>query len=46
MLIGMAWFLKLAIDNHWIGPLGRVLVGLIAGVGLDRMVGANPKQRI
>jgi uncharacterized membrane protein len=34
VLIGMAWFLKLAIDNHWIGPLGRVLVGLIAGVGL------------
>src|SRR6201996_42537 len=30
VLIGMAWFLKLAIDNHWIGPLGRVLVGLIA----------------
>ena len=33
-LIGMALFLKWAIDNHWIGPLGRVLVGLIAGVGL------------
>ncbi|MDR3727581.1 MAG: DUF2339 domain-containing protein [Terracidiphilus sp.] len=34
MLIGMAWFLKLAIDNHWIGPLGRVLIGLIAGAAL------------
>ena len=34
VLIGMAWFLKFAIDNHWIGPLGRVLIGLIAGVGL------------
>jgi uncharacterized membrane protein len=34
VLIGMAWFLKFAIDNHWIGPLGRVLVGLIAGVGI------------
>ena len=33
-LIGMALFLKWAIDNHWIGPLGRVLVGLIAGAGL------------
>jgi uncharacterized membrane protein len=33
MLIGMAWFLKLAMDNHWIGPLGRVLIGLVAGVG-------------
>ena len=34
MLIGMAWFLKFAIDNHWIGPLGRVLIGLTAGAGL------------
>jgi uncharacterized membrane protein len=34
MLIGMAWFLKLAIDNQWIGPLGRVLIGLVAGAGL------------
>lgn len=34
VLIGMAWFLKLAIDNHWVGPAGRVLIGLISGVGL------------
>ena len=34
VLIGMAWFLKFAIDNHWIGPLGRVLIGLIVGGGL------------
>lgn len=34
ILTGMAWFLKFAIDNHWIGPLGRVLIGLIAGAGL------------
>lgn len=34
VLIGMACFLKLAIDNHWIGPLGRVLIGLIAGAAL------------
>ncbi|MFZ0744539.1 MAG: DUF2339 domain-containing protein [Terracidiphilus sp.] len=34
VLISMAWFLKLAIDNHWIGPLGRVLIGLVAGAGL------------
>ncbi len=31
ILIGMAWFLKLAIDNQWIGPLGRVFIGLLAG---------------
>ncbi|MGH9590072.1 MAG: DUF2339 domain-containing protein [Terracidiphilus sp.] len=34
MLIGVAWFLKLAFDNHWIGPLGRILIGLIAGAAL------------
>jgi uncharacterized membrane protein len=34
MLIGVAWFLKLAFDNHWIGPLGRVFVGLVAGAAL------------
>jgi uncharacterized membrane protein len=33
VLIGMAWFLKMAMDNHWIGPLGRVMIGLIAGAG-------------
>jgi len=33
ILIGMAWFLKFAIDNEWIGPLGRVVIGLIAGAG-------------
>ncbi|HVU45930.1 MAG TPA: DUF2339 domain-containing protein [Terracidiphilus sp.] len=34
VLIAVAWFLKLAFDNHWIGPLGRVLIGLLAGAGL------------
>ena len=34
MLIGVAWFLKLAFDNRWIGPLGRILIGLIAGAAL------------
>ena len=34
ILIGAALGLKLAMDNHLIGPLGRVLVGLIAGAGL------------
>jgi uncharacterized membrane protein len=34
MLIGVAWFLKMAFDNHWIGPLGRVLIGLLAGTAL------------
>jgi uncharacterized membrane protein len=34
LLIGATWFLKLAIDNQWIGPVGRILIGLIAGAGL------------
>jgi uncharacterized membrane protein len=34
VLIGVAWFLKLAFDNHWIGPLGRVMIGLLAGAVL------------
>lgn len=34
LLIGVAWFLKFAFDSHWIGALGRVLIGLVAGAGL------------
>lgn len=34
VLIGMAWFLKFAIDNHWIGPAGRVVIGIVAGAAL------------
>lgn len=34
VLIAAAWFLKFAIDNHWIGHTGRIAVGLITGVGL------------
>jgi uncharacterized membrane protein len=34
VLIAAAWFIKLAIDNHWIGPLGRVVIGLAAGAAL------------
>lgn len=34
LLIGATWFLKLAVDNQWIGPAGRVVIGLVAGAGL------------
>jgi uncharacterized membrane protein len=34
LIIGAAWFLKLAIDRGWLGPTARVLVGLVAGAGL------------
>jgi uncharacterized membrane protein len=34
IIIAAALFLKLAIDNGWLGPLARVVVGLVAGAGL------------
>ncbi len=34
VLIGMAWFLKIAFDNRWLGSVGKVSAGLLAGVGL------------
>ena len=34
LLVATTLFLKWAIDNHWIGPLGRVLAGLIAGAAV------------
>jgi uncharacterized membrane protein len=32
VLIGVSYFIKLAFDNNWIGPAGRVSIGLIAGI--------------
>ena len=32
VVIGMAFFLKYAFDNNWVGPSGRVCIGLIIGV--------------
>src|SRR5207302_348066 len=34
VLIGVSYFLKLAFDNGWIGPTGRVAIGLIAGIAV------------
>ena len=34
VLIGVALFLKFAFDNHWVGPAGRVLIGLLSGAAL------------
>jgi uncharacterized membrane protein len=34
LLIATTLFLKWAIDNHWIGPTGRILAGLIAGAAI------------
>ena len=35
ILLATAFFLKFAFDNRWIGELGRVAIGVAAGVGLN-----------
>jgi hypothetical protein len=32
LILGMAFFFKWAVDNQWIGPAGRVIFGVIAGL--------------
>jgi uncharacterized membrane protein len=32
VLIGVSYFIKLAFDNDWVGPSGRVSIGLVAGI--------------
>lgn len=34
VLVGAAFFLKYAFENNWIGPAGRVLIGIGCGVAL------------
>jgi uncharacterized membrane protein len=34
LAIGIVFFFKYAVDNKWIGALGRVILGLIAGIVL------------
>jgi uncharacterized membrane protein len=34
ILIGVSYFLKFAFENNWIGPGGRIGIGLLAGIGL------------
>lgn len=34
VLIGVAYFLKYAFDSGWIGPTGRVAIGVIAGIAV------------
>lgn len=39
VMVGVAFFLKFAFDNDWVGPAGRVAIGLVTGAGL--MVGSQ-----
>jgi uncharacterized membrane protein len=34
VLVGVSYFLKYAFDNNWIGPAGRVTIGLLAGIAV------------
>jgi uncharacterized membrane protein len=34
MLVGVSYFLKFAFDNNWVGPGGRIAIGLLVGVGI------------
>lgn len=34
LLIGTSYFLKFAFDNNWIGPAGRVTIGILAGIAI------------
>lgn len=43
VVLGVIYFLKYAIDNRWIGEMGRVMLGLLAGVGF--LSGGESLQR-
>jgi type II secretory pathway pseudopilin PulG len=32
LFVGVAFFLKYAFDNDWIGPTGQVVIGILAGI--------------
>ena len=34
ILVGVSYFLKYAFDNNWVGPGGRIAIGLLVGIGL------------
>ena len=34
LIFGVSFFLKLAFDNNWIGPAGRITIGILIGIAL------------
>ena len=34
ILVGVAYFLKYAFDNGWIGPTGRIVIGIVLGIAI------------
>lgn len=39
LVLGVLYFFKYAVDNEWIGPAGRVMAGVLVGLGV--IVGAE-----
>lgn len=33
-LVGVSYFIKYAFDNNWIGPSGRIAIGILAGIAV------------
>jgi uncharacterized membrane protein len=49
LIIGIGYFLKYAIDNEWVGPTGRVVLGILAGIGLmmwGEVIRKRPQYRL
>ena len=44
IFLGVAFFLKYAVDKEWIGPKGRVAIGVTIGIGF-LIVGERLRQR-
>lgn len=34
LILGISFFLKYAFDNNWIGPVGRIIIGIVTGLTL------------
>jgi uncharacterized membrane protein len=44
LIVGASYFLKYAFDNNWIGPTGRVLIGIVAGLAIIALGGKLIKK--
>src|SRR2546422_4268670 len=34
VLVGAAYFLKYAFENNWVGPVARVIIGVVGGIAI------------